>query len=181
LTQKIEIASNNKRAYIFLVIMGFIFYTLFIYKHQILSYIIETNSLRVLLSASIVALLLGAFTFIILFKLLKRTSLILDQNGILDQSNILNIGLIEWKDITAIKTTQDLMNEIILIYVAEPVKYINNVNNQFAVKLLQKNQEYYGTCFVINPKLFKYDTRRLVNLIKNKFNQNYSRTNSYSQ
>ncbi len=91
----------------------------------------------------------------------------------------MNIGLITWKDITAIKTTQDLIDEIILIYVDDPLKYLNKVNSQFTLKLLQKNQEFYGTCFIINPKVFKCDAQELINLIKNKFVQNSRRVNTF--
>jgi len=148
-SSKIEIKSRNARTYFALVLILFIFYIIYYYKFQITNYIEEVNSLKLLLFSIIAFLILIVFTVFIIIQLIKKKGLVINEVGILDKSNVFNFGVILWEDIKEIKTTKDLIDEIILIYIDDTTKYLGNINNRLSLKVLQKNQEIYGTCFII--------------------------------
>ena len=50
----------------------------------------------------------------------NKVGLIIDDNGIIDNTNASSIGLIKWADITAIKTAQVASTKFLLIYTNNP-------------------------------------------------------------
>ncbi|MCY2686784.1 STM3941 family protein [Salinimicrobium sp. TH3] len=96
----------------------------------------------------------------------KRSGLIIDQEGITDNSNASSIGLIKWADITDIRTEQVMSTKFFLIDVKNPEYYIENSNSRLKMKLLRANMSSYGTPLSITLSTLDYDFHRLEKLIK---------------
>lgn len=112
----------------------------------------------------------GIFGFRKLFD--KKVGLIIDSNGITDNSNALSVGLIEWNDITEIITTQVMSTKFLLIKVNDSEKYIGKVKNGMKAKLMRSNMKIYGTPLSITSNNLKYDFGELEKLIQTEFERN---------
>ena len=95
----------------------------------------------------------------------KRPGLIIDENGITDNSNASSIGLIKWTDITEVKTEQVMSTKFFLVYVKNPDEYIEKPKSRIKRKLLQANMNKYGTPLSITSNTLSWDFDRLEKLI----------------
>ena len=102
----------------------------------------------------------------------KKVGLIIDKNGITDNSNASSIGLIEWKDITEIKTEQVMSTKFLLIKVKNPEEYIEKAKNGMKARLMKTNKKMYGTPLSITSNTLKYDFNKLEKLIQTEFEKN---------
>ncbi len=109
--------------------------------------------------------LVGVYGFRKLFD--KTIGLTVDENGITDNTNASSVGLIDWTDITEIKTEQVMSTKFLLIYVSDSAKYIDRVNG-FKRKLMKGNMRMYGTPLSITSNTLKYNFKELEKLIKNR-------------
>lgn len=112
----------------------------------------------------------GIYGFRKLFD--KKIGLIIDSNGITDNSNASSIGLIEWNDISEIKTQQVMSTKFLLIKVINPEKYIEKAKSGMKAKLMRTNMKMYGTPLSITSNTLKYDFGKLEKLIQAEFKQN---------
>ena len=168
MTQKI--AFNKKKLLlvfgIFLIVLSYGLYLFKLYFDKIIAY----NSMRLLLSIIVVLLLILLATLYFAYKLIKpNTYLIIDNEGITDESNIIYSGKIHWKHIKKIGLNENQKEKLLLVFLYEPHYYFNKLNGRVKQMLLHSNQMYYGTGFVINLKIYKYDSKELTNLIQNEF------------
>lgn len=102
----------------------------------------------------------------------KKVGLIIDSNGITDNSNASSIGLIEWNDITEIITKQVMSTKFLLINVANPEKYIGKAESGMKAKLMRSNMKMSGTPISITYTTLKYDFGKLEQLIQTEFERN---------
>jgi hypothetical protein len=109
--------------------------------------------------------LAGIYGFIKLFD--KSIGLIIDDFGITDNTNASSVGLIDWTDITEIKTEQVMSTKFLLIYTINPDKYLNRAKG-FKLKLLKLNMNKYGTPLSIISNTLRFNFDDLERLIKNK-------------
>jgi hypothetical protein len=114
-------------------------------------------------------LFFGAAGVLGLRKLFDRTvGLTIDDIGITDNSNAASAGLIEWADITTIKTEQVMSTRFLLIFVNNPYKYLDRVTG-FKQKLMKANMKMYGTPLSITSNTLKYNFNDLERLLKERF------------
>ncbi|WP_392559943.1 STM3941 family protein [Orbus mooreae] len=107
------------------------------------------------------------FTFMALKTLfIKQNSLIIDEKGITQR----DFGLVEWRDITGLKTQVISSNKIILIYISNPQKYIQRLGRLSAF-LAKVSLRFYQTPLSIGTKSFKYNEDELINLLHDKLKQ----------
>jgi len=99
----------------------------------------------------------------------KKIGLIIDSNGITDNSNASSIGLIKWDDISEIKTKQVMSTKFLLIDIVNPEKYIGKAKNGIQAKLMRANMNMYETPLSITSNTLKYDFRELEKLIQMEF------------
>lgn len=87
------------------------------------------------------------FIFIVLMRKIfdRRPGLIIDQNGITDNTNYTSVGLIEWDDILGIDTYQVHSTKMIVIQIDEPEKYIRRAKNSLVEKSMRMNQSMSGS------------------------------------
>ncbi len=85
--------------------------------------------------------------FVLIVKKLfdNKVGLTIDENGIIDNSNSANIGLIEWQDITGVKTLQIASTKILILLTDKPDKYIDRAKNGMARKVMKTNHKMYGS------------------------------------
>ncbi len=99
----------------------------------------------------------------------KKVGLIIDSNGITDNSNASSIGLIEWNDIFEIRIKQVMSTKFLLIDIVNPEKYIGKAKNGFQAKLMKANMRMYETPLSITSNTLKYDFGELEKLIQTEF------------
>lgn len=102
----------------------------------------------------------------------KKVGLIMSPNGILDQSSNLDIGLIEWDDITEIGTVKIVSNKFIVLHTNQPEKYINRVTNRFTRQGLTSNYKSCGSPLLINSITLNIKHKQLEQLLVEQFEKN---------
>ncbi len=102
----------------------------------------------------------------------KKVGLIIDSNGITDNSNASSIGLIEWNDITNIRTIRIMSTKFLLIDIVNPEKYIGKAKNRIQARLMKANMNMYETPLSITSNTLKYDFNELEKLIQSEFEKN---------
>ena len=102
----------------------------------------------------------------------KKVGLIIDSNGITDNSNASSIGLIEWNDISDIRVMQVMSTKFLLIDILNPEKYIGKAKNGVQAKLMKANMSIYQTPLSITSNTLRYDFGELEKLIRNEFKRN---------
>lgn len=102
-------------------------------------------------------------------KLLDKTiGLTVDARGITDNTNASSVGLVSWEDITEIKTGQIMSNKFLLIYTANPEKYIARKAG-FYKKIVMGNMKMYGTPITITSSTLKCSFAELEKHISSQF------------
>lgn len=97
-----------------------------------------------------------------------QMGLIIDRNGITDNSSGVSVGFIDWADVRALRTSQVMSTKFILIEVAAPEKYIGKATN-FKAKLLRQNLNMYGTPLCIASNTLDFSFSNLESLLHKAF------------
>lgn len=114
-------------------------------------------------------LFFGLCTIFIFYKYFdKKSGLIIDKNGITDNTNFTSVGLIEWSEIIGIRTQQVMSNKFILIDVLNPEKFIEK-SSKFKASLMKINLKTYGTPLSITSNSLNYNFDKLEKLLKREF------------
>jgi hypothetical protein len=110
---------------------------------------------------------------IFLFKKLfdSKTGLIIDESGITDNSNSTSVGLIEWLDITGIRTIQIASTKILIIDTNKSEKYIKRATNAISKRAMKANHRMYGSPLSIISSSLKIKYGDLEQLIKMEFSK----------
>lgn len=113
--------------------------------------------------------IIGAY---VLFKLFDRKpGLTIDSTGIHDNSSGTSIGLIEWKDVIDIKTTNVMSNKMLLLLIDDPDKYINKASNRMAKSALNSNFKAFKTPLSISANSLKISHAALEKLLLDQWNK----------
>jgi hypothetical protein len=116
-------------------------------------------------------LFFGAAAIYGLRKLFDKTlGLIVDDNGITDNTNASSAGLIEWADITEIRTQQIRSTKFILVFTSNPDKYLERAHG-LKRKLMQANLMKYGTPLSIISNTLKLSYTEMEKLLNDKLNE----------
>lgn len=103
-------------------------------------------------------------------KLLDNSpGLIIDQNGITNNTNATNLGLIEWEDITGIETKQVMLTKFLIIHINKPEKYISRTKSVIAKQAMRVNYKTYGSPISITSNSLKIDFSNLESLVRSEF------------
>ena len=102
----------------------------------------------------------------------KKVGLTIDSSGITDNSNASSIGLIEWNDISEIRTKKVMSTKFLLIEIVNPEKYIGKAKNGLQTKLMKANMNMYETPLSITSNTLKYDFGELEKIIQTEFKRN---------
>jgi len=109
----------------------------------------------------IATVMVMAVYLIIRQEISTKPSLIIDQHGITDNSNVASVGLIPWSDIIAIKEAKDVFRrKILVVIVKNPDEYINKTGRMR--EGLQVQYKQFGSPIVIPASNLEYDTEELI-------------------
>lgn len=98
-----------------------------------------------------------------------KAGLKIDSNGITDNTNATSIGLIEWKDISGIRTEQIMSTKFLFIDTTNPEKYIKKAKNIAQKKLIKANMSKYDAPIAITSNSLSYNFRKLENIVLTEF------------
>jgi hypothetical protein len=98
-----------------------------------------------------------------------QMGLIIDQNGITDNSSGVSVGFIDWADVRGLRTSKVMSTKFILIEVNDSEKYINKATN-FKARLLRQNLNMYGTPLCIASNTLDFSFNELESLLHKAFN-----------
>ncbi len=100
----------------------------------------------------------------------KSVGLMIDEHGIIDNTNATSIGLIKWSDITDIRTEQVMSTKFLLIFTTDPNAILEKVSG-VKRKLMAGNMKMYGTPLSITSTTLKYNFKDLEKLLKDRLNE----------
>lgn len=100
----------------------------------------------------------------------NNIGLIIDNNGITDNTNASSSGLIRWADITEIRTEQVMSTKFLLIYTNDPNGILERAKG-LKRKLMAGNMKMYGTPLSITSNTLKYDFNDLEILLKDRLKE----------
>ena len=126
---------------------------------------LESTLLMVL---GVVAILFfGSITILVIRKLYdSRPGLIINEQGISDNSGGLSLGQILWTDIEDIQVLQIQRQRLILILVKNPQDYIDRQSNGWKRKLMAMNYKQYGTPLSISTNGLKISFVALLEILR---------------
>lgn len=102
----------------------------------------------------------------------KKPGLIVDAEGITDNTSLISNRFIPWADITAINVLQIGKQRLIMLHVSNPEDYIIEQGNFLKKKALQMNFNQYGTPLSITANGLKCSFDELYNLLREKLGDN---------
>jgi hypothetical protein len=168
---KVEIPSSKIKLILMLIgtsvfIIGG--YYLFEYPERFISYRFRSVEFIQTVGLLLLVFFSTAWVYIPIKLFDKKPGLILDENGIYDNSSAVSVGLILWNDIDSIKLVYAIekrkSSRFLLINVHNPEEYIDR-SNGFKKVLLNLNTKLYGTPLTIGLAGLKYNRERLGKLI----------------
>jgi hypothetical protein len=117
-------------------------------------------------------LFFGLCAFVLIKKLPDRKpGLIIDQNGLTDNSGGNSAGEILWTDIKDLSVIEIHRQKIILLDVINPKDYIDRQTSVFKRKMMQMNYKMYGTPLSITSNGLKVSFDDLMRLLTDKLHQ----------
>lgn len=155
----------NKKNVSFIIVILFlieIFGFLFIYSPSFFTSTI-IRIIGIIFCIISVFFLIGHFTM-----LFSSYGLKLYDNGLVNNTNLTNVGLILWTDISSIKINKLKKNILILIFIKNEEKYYKNVKNPFKRINLSTYNNFYGTPFVIETRNLSISAEELERILQTK-------------
>ncbi len=134
------------------------------------------NNPVVKILASYGAIIMGALGIYYVTKKLfdKGPGLVIDEDGIYDNTSAFKFGLIPWSDISqvyerSIQASVASKQYFVTIALVDPGKYISRETNVLKRKLLEANAKSYGSPVHISTNGLKTNHQNLFKLISERF------------
>ena len=112
----------------------------------------------------------GIFAFKKLFD--KKEGLIINKDGITDNSSGTSVGLIKWNDIIDIGIAQVHSQKFIMIKVSNPEHYIDLKKNRIGKMAMRANYDKFGSPISISANSLKTNFADLKALIEKYYEKN---------
>lgn len=126
---------------------------------------LESTLLMVL--GLVAILFFGGIAILVISKLFDSSpGLIIDEQGLMDNSGGLSAGQILWEDIEDISLLQIQRQRLILILVKNPQDYLDRQSNGWKRKLMAMNYRQYGTPLSISTNGLKISFAELLEILK---------------
>ena len=164
----------SKKKLILLLLAGVGFTTISIlfilYPERFLSFIFFSERL-IRNIGYIGGLFFGILSILLFIKLFdKKPGLIIDKEGVTDNTNSSSVGLIRWSEITGITTKKIASTQFILLQVKNPEEYISKAGRLKKLSLRQ-NLNSYGTPITLTSVGLNCTFSELERLILESYNQ----------
>jgi len=95
----------------------------------------------------------------------KKPGLIIDDEGLFDNSSAAAVGRIPWMNITRVVTTQVLNQQFLVIVVNNPEHYINEQHNAIKKKAMIYNFKNFGSPIAISAGGLKCNLSELLEML----------------
>ncbi len=165
---KLEVSLSKKKI-VFFIIAGLVFVIIGFFGALKPEYFLSPlfrNPDVIQISGIIGVCFFGLGLIFLLRKLTdNKPGLIIDQNGITDNTNATSVGLIEWNDITGIERRQVMSNKFLIIHTDVPEKYLSRAKNIISRKAMELNYKSYGSPISIISNSLKIDFEDLEKII----------------
>jgi len=175
--------SKTKLALMLVVALTFVIIRIWcwIYPEDLAnSYYQRSSPLFISLVGLICIIFFGACTIFFLWKLFDtKYGLIINAEGIIDNSSGVSIGLIKWSDIIDIKTLKVKRQKFIVIEVEDPDMYIALAKTRLGKIALKENFRMSGSPININSNSLKSNFANLLESIETSYNQQLVKSNNY--
>jgi hypothetical protein len=113
------------------------------------------------------ALLFGFGLILFTIKLFRGgKGLLIDVNGITDDSSLTGAGFVPWSEITHIVTTRVAKQEFLILMVKNPESYIERETNFLKRKTMQANYKHYFSPISITDKSLQTTLPELRDLLE---------------
>ena len=131
---------------------------------------LESTLLMVL--GLVAILFFGGIAILVIRKLFdSRPGLIIDEQGLNDNSGGLSAGQILWQDIENFQALQIQRQRLILVLVKNPQDYIDRQSNGWKRKLMAMNYRQYGTPISISTNGLKISFAELLAMLEQQLAQ----------
>ena len=110
--------------------------------------------------------------FIIKKMFSKKPGLIIDKEGIWDNSSGVSVGNIQWKDIIGIRKVKVSGTKFMLIDVHNPDEYISNIKGFIKRQTMKTNMKKYGTPISISAAGLKINFKKLEEVLLSELQKN---------
>ncbi|MFT3980016.1 MAG: STM3941 family protein [Ferruginibacter sp.] len=100
----------------------------------------------------------------------KKWGLLLDEEGVHDNSHASTVGLIPWREIMSFRVEKIMSTRFIMVFVTRPETYIENAKG-LQKRSLQANMKMYGTPLAINPNTLQCKAEALNILLNEKLKE----------
>ena len=147
-----------------------VFGGLFAYSPEVFVSSLFRNPL-VLRIVGIVAVLVFGVALVSISKKIfsSKIGLRIDNDGIFDNATQASIGMIKWDDITSIETIRVNGNNVLLLKVNTPDKYIDKAKNRIARSTMKNCLKMYGTPIALTATALKIKFSALEELVQKEF------------
>jgi hypothetical protein len=98
----------------------------------------------------------------------RRIGLIIDENGITDNTGGISARFIQWNEIIGIRTEQIEATNLLLIDTTNPEKYLEE-GNMFRIKIMKLNMRMYGTPLFLSSNTLQINFNELENILRTEF------------
>ncbi len=173
MTEQIEIPiSKNKLTLLLIVSLLFVAAGLwFVIKPPTISNPVIGNPILILTVGVASILFFGLCAVFIAKKLPDKTpGLIINNQGVTDNSSAVAVGLIPWDDIKEITITNVANQKFLMLIVKNPDDYINRQTGFIKKKAMQMNYNSYGSPISISANGLKCNFDELFKTLQDKFN-----------
>lgn len=101
----------------------------------------------------------------------KKPGLIINKQGITDNSSGVSAGLIPWTDIQEIRISQVMNQKFLMLIVRNPEFYIEKVTNPLKRNAMKLNYKSYGSPISISANALQTNFDDLQKLLNDKMNE----------
>jgi hypothetical protein len=123
--------------------------------------------LKITAIAVIVVIMICAIYLIIIQSSKTKPGLIIDDQGITDDSNFMGVGFIPWSDITAVREDANgFKQKLIVVIVKNPDVYINKSSQMRVSRQTQHKQ--FGSPIVIAANSLESNSQEIISILKNR-------------
>ncbi|SHG41410.1 STM3941 family protein [Chryseobacterium vrystaatense] len=167
------IKSSNKK--FLLSIIGSLIFTILGVAFIIVPHVFITHLINNIALIRVIGILSVLFFCFVLFTMIKKRLLdknigiIVNEEGIIDNSSFVGVGFIKWEDIISIEKSNVASTNFLLIKVKNPEYYINISTGALKSKLLNGNYKSYGTPISISSNFISCSFTQLEEIILSSF------------
>ena len=126
-----------------------------------------------ILIAGIASVIFFGLVAVIIFRKFsdKKPGLIINRQGIFDNSSGVSAGLIPWTDIQEIKISQVMSQKFLMFIVRNPEYYLEKVTNPLKKNAMKMNYKTYGSPISISSNALQTNFDDLHKLLIDKMNE----------